>query len=169
MIAFAFLSCEKDDICAAETPTTPQLVLRFYDLADQDETKNVNGLYAYALDDVNNVILINELTVGTRDSILVPLRSDMNTTRFVLHKEFDLDDNGTPDDTSDDILLGNPEVITVNYEREDVFVSRACGYKTVFNNISFSVAVDSDNWIINSEIINPNVENENSAHVKIFH
>lgn len=163
------LSCEKDDICAEGTPTTPELIIRFYDLANQDETKTVAQLYAYVLDDSNNAFNINGLTIATRDSIGLPLRTDDNSTRFVLHQDFDIDDNGTPDDDSDDIILGNPDVVTVNYEREDLYVSRACGYKTIFNNISFSVELDGDNWILNSDITSANVENENSAHVKVFH
>lgn len=163
------LSCEKDDICAESTPTTPQLVIRFYDLASQDETKTVSGLFAYILDDDDVAISINGMGIATRDSIAIPLRTDMNSTRFVLHQDFEIDDNGTPEDPSDDIVLGNPEVVSVNYEREEVYVSRACGFKTIFNTITFSVDLDGDNWIINSEIINPNVENETSAHVKVFH
>jgi hypothetical protein len=169
LIILVLSGCEKDDICAEETPTTPELILRFYDLASQNDTKNVTGLFAYGLDDENNVIPFNGLTIGTNDSIAIPLRVDTNSTRFVLHKDFEIDDNGTPDDNTDDFLLGNPEVINVNYEREDVYVSRACGYKTIFNNISFSVDLDGDNWIINSEIIKPNVEYEIGAHVKIYH
>jgi len=169
IVTLIILSCEKDDICAESTPTTPQLVIRFYDITNQDDTKSVTGLFAYALDDVNNIVPINGMSVETRDSIAIPLRTDMNSTRFVLHRDFDIDDNGTPDDNTDDFLLGNPETITVNYEAEDVYVSRACGFKTVFNTISFSVAIDGDNWIINSEIIITNVENENAAHVKVFH
>mgnify|MGYP006353373257 FL=1 len=30
-VAFTFSSCEKDDICDANTPTTPRLVIGFYD------------------------------------------------------------------------------------------------------------------------------------------
>ena len=163
------LSCEKDDICAAETPTTPQLVLRFYDIASQDDTKVVTGLLAYTFDDMDNVIAILGEGIATRDSIAIPLRTDMNSTNFVLHRDYEIDDNGTPDDETDDIILGNPELITVNYEREDVYVSRACGYKTIFNSISFSVESDTDNWIVNSQIINTNVENQNAAHVQVFH
>ena len=79
------LSCEKDDICAAETPTTPQLILRFYDIASQDDTKVVTGLLAYTFDDMDNVIAILGEGIATRDSIAIPLRTDMNSTNFVLH------------------------------------------------------------------------------------
>ena len=163
------LSCEKDDICAETTPTTPELIIRFFDVAAVDETKNVTNLLAYVLDDDNFPIGIQGEFISSRDSIGIPLRTDMTSTRFVLHRDYEVDDNGTPDDPSDDFALGNPDVITVNYEPVEEYVSRACGFKTVFNNITFSVTLDGDNWIINSEIVNANVENENAAHVKVFH
>jgi hypothetical protein len=31
LFTVCFSSCEKDDICDANTPTTPQLVIEFYD------------------------------------------------------------------------------------------------------------------------------------------
>jgi len=168
-IAIAFQACEKDDICAEETPTTPHLIIRFYDITDTEAFKNVSGLLAYALDDDNNAIPIENMTVSSTDSITIPLRTDMTNTRFVLHKDYAIDNNGTPDDETDDILLGNPEMITINYVPEEVYVSRACGFKTVFNSIIFNVTQDGDNWIINSEVSNATIENENTAHVKVFH
>lgn len=162
-------SCEKDDICAAATATTPKFIIRLNDIASQEDTKNVTDLRVTGFDDNNEPVEISNLNVVTTDSINLPLRTDTNTTRFTFHKNYAIDTNGTPDDTSDDIELGNPDIVTVNYEREDVFVSRACGFKTIFNILSFSVENDGDNWIINSEIINATVENEITAHVKIFH
>lgn len=154
-----FYSCEKDDICAEGTPTTPQLIIRFYDLASPEDTKTVSGLFAYALDDQDNIIFINDLSQSSSDSIAIPLRTGMNSTRFVLHRDYD----------ASDLMEGNPEEITVNYDREDVYVSRACGFKTIFNTITFNVLDDGDNWILNSELVNTTVENENQAHVKVFH
>ena len=105
----------------------------------------------------------------TTDSIALPLRTDTDISKFTFHIDYAIDDNVTPEDPDDDIILGNPDVVTINYQREDVYVSRACGFKTIFNNVNFSFETDADNWIINSEIINANVENEFTAHIKIFH
>lgn len=168
IIALVF-SCEKDDICAEETQTTPQLVIRFYDVNDTDETQTVLGLLAYGLDDMNIPFGFQNEGVSTRDSIAIPLPLDTNTFSFVLHEDYEVDDNDTPDDTTDDTVLGNPDTITVTYEPEDVFVSRACGFKTVYNNITFTVTPDAENWIANSEIVINNVENQNAAHVQVFH
>jgi hypothetical protein len=165
----AFYSCEKDDICAESTPTTPKLIIRFYDISSQEDTKNASGLRVTAFDENNAGVLISNLNVVTTDSINLPLRTDADLTKFVLHKDYSVNDNGTPSDTSDDIILGNPDTITITYQREDVYVSRACGFRTIFNNIAFSFESDGDNWIVNSEIINSIIDNETTAHIKIFH
>lgn len=162
-------SCEKDDICAETTPTTPKLILRFYDITSQEDTKSVTGLRVTGLDENNEDIEISNLNIVTTDSINLPLRTDADVTKFTFHLDYEIDDNGTPDNSDDDITLGNPDIVTISYQREDVYVSRACGFKTIFNNLTISVELDGDNWIVNSEIINSVVENETTAHVKIFH
>jgi Family of unknown function (DUF6452) len=169
LLTLAFFNCEKDDICAENTPTTPQLIIRFYDISSQEDTKSVTGLRVTAFNENNVEVLISNLNIVTTDSISLPLRTDADLTKFVLYKDYSVDDNGTPSDTSDDIILGNPDTITITYLREDVYVSRACGFKTIFKNIAFSFESDGDNWIVNDEVINPIIDNETTAHVKIFH
>lgn len=159
-------SCEKDDICAETTPTTPKLILRFFDIASQDDTKDATGLRVTGLDQNNEEVEISNLNIVTTDSINLPLRTDANTTKFTFHKDYEAITNTEGDTIS---IEGNPDIVTINYEREDIYVSRACGFKTIFNIISFSVEDDGDKWILNSEIINSIVENEFTAHVKILH
>jgi len=154
----AFYSCEKDDICSESTPTTPKLIIRFYDISSQEETKNVTGLRVTAFDENNIEVLISNLNIVTTDSISLPLRTDANLTKFVLYKDY-----------VDDVTIGNPDTVTIRYEREDVYVSRACGFRTIFNNLTFSFENDGDNWIVNDEVINSLIDNETTAHVKIFH
>lgn len=169
LMAVLLSSCEKDDICAQATPTTPKLVLRFYDFGNQDEIKRASALRVTGLDDDNEEITISNLSVAITDSIAIPLRIDANESKFTFHLDYEIDDNDTPEDPSDDIISGNPDIVTINYQREEVYVSRACGFKTIFNALIINVEDDGDNWILTSEIINETVENEISAHVKIFH
>ncbi len=169
LILLSLARCEKDDICPEETPTTPHLIIRFYDLADTESVKNVNSLFAYALDPNDEIINFADLNIASTDSIVIPLQTNMMNTRFALHKDYAVDNNGTPEDPSDDMLLGNPDIITLSYQPEDVYVSRACGFRTVFNGIVFDVDLDGDNWIINSELQQVDIVNEFSAHVKVFH
>lgn len=68
----------------------------------------------------------------------------------------------------------NVDLFEVNYTRENVYVSRACGYKTVFtlndvNPITYSDNTNPDGtWIKNINIETNAIENENETHVKIY-
>jgi hypothetical protein len=101
----------------------------------------------------------------------LPLKTDANNTQFILVKEASIDDNGTPDDSTDDIIIGNYDTISINYSRTNIFVSRACGYKTIFENVTLTIVDDGDNWILSQQPLNPNqsVEDETTAHFNIFH
>ncbi|GAL77203.1 hypothetical protein JCM19274_4916 [Algibacter lectus] len=79
-----------------------------------------------------------------------------------------------PDDDTDDFLSdeSNIDIITINYSRTEVFVSRACGYKTIYENVTVQIESDEDNWIesiqppLNS---NQSVEDETETHFNLFH
>ena len=139
-----FSSCERDDICIDDI--TPHLIIRFYDVTDTTLVKSVNQLSVKLLD-----IEANYLSNSTTDSIALPLISSADVTRFVLTNET------------------NSDTITVNYIPEAVFVGRSCGFKSIFNDLALQRTDDGDNWIQSFKIITQQVENETSAHVKIFH
>ena len=50
-------------------------------------------------------------------------------------------------------------------------MSRACGYKTIFKNVTLTIEPDSDNWIKSRQPLNDNqsVEDEKETHFNIFH
>ena len=122
---------------------------------------------------VNNLLIVgNSLSYGiesSRDSISIPLRILENNTSYKLIKDYIINDNGTPDDLTDDFATGNEDEIIINYENEEIFISKACGFKNVFNNVNFGFTDDDDNWILNTSVINNKIENENDAHIHIFH
>ena len=160
-----FYGCERDDICPESTATTPKLIIRFYDITEQTETKRVLGLQVQGVDTDS----IYQFATST-DSLALPLKTDNNITSFILHKEYAIEDSGTPDDTSDDIISGNEDIINIQYSLEEVYVSRACGYKSIYKNVELRDEDDGDNWIKLIQIENPlTVDNETEAHVKIFH
>ena len=161
--------CERDDICSEDTQTTPKLIIRFYDIANPDEFKSVPQFYARGIGLENP--LGDYAGFSSNDSIALPLRTDMETTQYILHKNYEIDDNDTPDDTSDDIILGNQDIITINYQNDYIYVSRACGYKAIYNNAQLNAEPDSDNWILLSQPVNTDqsIENEKAAHFKIWH
>ncbi len=158
------ISCEKDDICVDEAANTPHLVIKFLSQSPPQIGK-----------DVPNLLIVGEgntLSYGiesTRDSILVPLKVLENNTSFRLIKDYAIDDNGTPTDTSDDFAVGNEDIVTITYETEEIYISKACGFKTIFKNVNFGFTADSDNWIATTTLLTTTIENENNAHVYIYH
>lgn len=158
------IGCEKDDICSDANANTPHLIIRFYNISNTSELKAVNNLKVNGLSNSEEIGITT-----TKDSIVLPLRVLNNNTLFSLTKDYTFNNNGTPDDTSDDITGGNPDEITISYDNEQVFISRACGYKNIYNNTTIGFTADSDNWILNTEIIQNTIENENNAHIHIYH
>jgi len=150
-------NCERDDICPESTATTPKLIIRFYDITEQTETKNVLALQIQGVDSEK----IYQSAVST-DSVALPLKTYENITSFKMHKNYVDDGNGN--------ISGNEDIINIQYSPEEVYVSRACGYKTIFNFDELIVVDDGDNWIELIQIEYPlTVDNETEAHVKIFH
>ncbi|WP_203258272.1 DUF6452 family protein [Hyunsoonleella ulvae] len=166
-------SCERDDLCPAATQTTARLFIEAFDVSIPDDSKNIFGLRIEGINEngESNGVLENYQGVSSSELIL-PLRTDADMTQYRLYQDSTINDNGTPDDTTDDFIEGNADVITITYIREDVFVSRACGFKTVFNNVQIEVDTDdTDQWIQSIRAVNDNqiVENEAEAHFILLH
>ena len=163
-------SCERDDICEEDKPTTPRLIIDFKDLVNPESPKNVFSFRVEDADDSSHY-LEDYNDVKTSKAIL-PLKTTENSTQFALYEDFnEIDDNGTPDDDTDDIDLSNKDIITITYAREDIYVSRACGYKTIFKNVIITVEDDGNNWIQLIQSINDNqsIEDETTTHFNILH
>ena len=166
MVIAGIWSCERDDICSDATPTTPHLIIRFYDANEPDELKAVRRLSVRALNDDDTELDDFVYNIDT-DSLVIPLRIDgegvPTISRFILEKDTDfrLD---TLDTTTNNI-----DIITVSYTPQFIYVSRACGYKSIFNDLVVSRETDDDNWILEREIINTTIDNETQAHVIFRH
>ncbi|MBU3822367.1 hypothetical protein KO566_09865 [Flavobacteriaceae bacterium XHP0103] len=161
-------SCERDDICPESTPTTPKLIIEFY---NNNAPENLKAVPKLRVQGINNNEALPGYDIVNTNNIELPLRTDTIATQYKLHNNYSINDNGTPNDTSDDFLNGNEDIITIKYNTEQIFVSRACGYKTIFNNVSLTIEEDSNNWIISRQSVNDNqsVEDETTVHFYIFH
>ena len=154
-----FSGCEKDDICSDTTPTTPRLVIEFYDVTNLTETKNVSNL-VLKTNGVTETVLFNAVS-----KIYVPFDTTTDTVQFQLIQ------NGGDTDTTND----NIDNITMNYTRTTQYVSRACGYKLNFvlnptNGFSFTDATPNDGlWIQTMGISETTITNENEVHVKLYY
>ncbi|PKQ44129.1 DUF6452 family protein [Confluentibacter flavum] len=163
------ISCERDDICPESTPTTPKLIIEFYDSANPESVKFVPQIRVQG---VNNDGVLEGYNAANVQKLELPLRTDTTATQYRLHRNYSINNGGTPDDPSDDFPNGNEDIITIKYTTEQVFVSRACGYKTVFKNVSLTIEPDTnpDNWILSRQSVtdNQSVEDETTAHFYLF-
>ena len=165
-------SCEKDDICGADTPTTPRLVVEFYD--NTNVLKAVTNLKVIAEGQENGIVFNPTGTDVTRyltsaRKISIPLDTSADTIKyqFILNA------------ASPDPGLIYTDTLQFNYSRQTVFISRACGYNVVYH---LNNSVDLPNpyvlnndpnafegsWIQNIDIENYNLISENETHVKIY-
>lgn len=164
LLCFAVTNCEKDDICSESTETTPKMHIAFYDInfPSTDTPKNVTRLRVTGIGDPDPGVLTGYDATNSSEAFL-PLKTTENTTQYVLHRNYRFDDNGD--------VLGNPDTITVSYVRKEIYVSRACGYKTIFENVVLTVLDDGNKWIQLAQAENDNqtVENESNIHYKIYH
>lgn len=169
VFTFGLSSCEKDDICDGNTPTTPRLVVTFYDSATPTRTKAVNNLKVIG-EGMDEGIVFNEAlpvtdttryyTSGTTVSLPLKVNDSVVSFRFILNA-------ASPIASS-----RNTDVLTIYYNSQNVYVSRACGFKTIFelkNPPFLRTDPDGDTiWMTEVELENPNIESEDETHIKVY-
>jgi hypothetical protein len=168
LFTFGLSGCEKDDICDANTPTTPRLIITFYSSTPPFVQQPVTRLKVIGEDRTEGIIFNKNADEENRylvssDSIAIPLRidSDSVTYSFILNSG------------STNAALTNTDELKFNYTRQNVYVSRACGFKTIYKLDTQTPIVRTDSgadglWIQDIQIQNTNIEFENETHVKIY-
>ena len=155
LLTITFSSCEKDDVCTDET--TPRLILEFYDISNPANLKNVLNL---------KVTGEGQTELGTYNGVNIvelPLDITNDITKYSLILN------------SASSTGANEDFLQFNYTRQNVFVSRACGYKTIFElNATPNGVIKTDSttpdgfWIQDINIVTTNIETENETHIKIY-
>jgi len=155
LLTITFSGCEKDDICTDET--TPRLVLEFYDISNPANSKTVLNLL---------VTGEGQMALGTFNGVNkveLPLDITNDITKYSLILN------------SASLTGANEDLLQFNYTRQNVFVSRACGYKTIFElNATPNGVIKTDTttpdgfWIQDINIVTTNIETENETHIKIY-
>ena len=153
----SFSSCEKDDICDAATATTPKLIIEFYDILNPTVLKNVTNLAVKEIGNTSAVISFNSVS-----KIQLPLKTNEVITKysFILN--------------STDVTIDNEDFLQFKYTPQNVFVSRACGFKTIFTldpttpYIKTETSTPDGYWIRNITVGTSNITTENETHIKIY-
>lgn len=147
--------CQKDDICAEATPTTPLLVIRFYDFNNPSELKPVQGLNLIA-EGRTDSLFVEERTI---DSIAIPLKTFQNTTNYQFIRN--VGHEGAP----------NSDQLNFSYFSNQIYVSKACGFKAEYLDLQVLKVSEpgNENWIKNVVVLQTIIEDETRAHLYIFH
>jgi hypothetical protein len=151
-----FISCERDDICAEATVTTPKLVIDFF---FDDNTQGVRNVVDLEVREVNKDTS-DVFGVFNASSIAIPLKTDAIETSYV----FNLN--------SQDESGGLTDTLIFSYATERIYVNRACGFKVNFIDFSARLVNPSDNpegWVQNIRIDESIIENESETHLSIFY
>ena len=159
-------SCESDDICDPDTPTTPRLSITFYD--DKFALKPVTNLRVQGVGMEDALPLFNGVS-----TIQVPLNISENSAKYGFTLNYDANNPDNPNTFTD--------TLEFNYTRQTLYVSRACGYKMNFTlnpndsiprpvilNNNPDVLVDG-NWMKLIQVIDYNVINENETQINIYY
>jgi hypothetical protein len=156
VLSVTFSSCEKDDICDAATETTPKLIIEFYDILNPTVLKKVTNLA------VKEVGSTSVLSFNSESEIQLPLKTNEDITKYSLILN------------STDVTIDNEDFLQFNYTRQNIFVSRACGYKTIFTldpttaYIKTETSTPDGYWIRNITVETSNITTENETHIKIY-
>lgn len=142
-------SCE-DDFCS--DTTTPNLIIDFLDNDNRDSIKEIE-LIVWA--NTTGDTIYND-TYSASGDLELPLDTQNESVTYHFSKQ-----------SEDDTETGSTEDIIINYTTEDIFVSKDCGFKSVFNNLTISAT--NNDWLLDSETTTNSITNETEVHVKVYH
>ncbi len=148
-----FSGCTRDDICPEETATTPLLIITFNDIANPTQRKAVTDL-TVETSEANTTAVITQTTT---DSIAIPLRNAAALTMY----RFIRDDEGPNPNT---------DFVSFTYSTEDIYVNRACAFKTIYHELDMTVQNEGTaNWILQFQLLITDIEDETQTHITILH
>lgn len=148
------VSCERDDICSEAFQVTPRLIIEFYDINEPEVPKTVNDLSVFVAGE-------DTIAIGNADRIEVPLKTNQQSTRYQFIR------------LSNNEEFINADEINFTYATRDVYVNRACGYKTVFLDFQANRIIEENplnNWLRSLQVQQNTIDNDqDEAHLFIFH
>jgi len=152
-------SCERDDLCTPDQSTSPRMVVVFKDatapslikVAPQLRVKVLGSSEFAPLDFEGNTFK------EAADTIYLPLRNFDDETIYSFQRE-------------NEINL-NSDIITFDYNPEEEYVSRACGFKIDYLELDADLNIETPNnpWISSINVIDATINDSNEVHVEIYH
>ena len=152
-------SCEKDDLCTAGDIASPRMVVVFKDAAIPTLIKEVEQLRVRVLGATDFAPLDFEgsTLLETADTIYLPLRNFDDLTIYSFQRD---NDDGF-----------NSDSIDFGYDRDSVYVNRACGFKNDYLDLTADLNLETpDNpWIQDIIVVDQTINDSNEVHVEIYH
>lgn len=141
-----FNACEENDICV--DPKTPQLIIKFNN--EKNPKEKMDSLFV-SIKNSDNTYTPIVGGVG-KDSIFIslPLNKTNHTTITISKRR---------------VVYDYLDIITINYDYRTEFVSKACGFKAVYNLLS--IESPTHNFIKSYKILKNEVTDQISAHIQL--
>lgn len=152
IISILVLSCSKDDFCYSKN-ATPKLNIGFYSAANNDSIKGIDSiLYVWP----NKKPIFENYKRNGITRITIPLNTSDSSTTYNIGIKHNND------------TIKSKFIIT--YKSKEEYVSRSCGYRVTFENLTIKNNSTNKTWIkgFTPAELN-NINNQDSIHVKIFH
>lgn len=144
ILGFLLTSCENDDDVCVSGEATPRLKIKFK--SADNKVLTLESLYLDVDYGNNNILTVVEAT--KIDSVLVPIRvDDAGFTELYVRKTKN----------------GKVSKIKLNYNTTSEYVSPACGFKRLYQNLTGTL--ETANPVTKVELNQNQIINENKAHL----
>lgn len=144
ILGFLLTSCENDDDVCVSGEATPRLKIKFK--SADNKVLTLDSLYLDVDYGNNNILTV--VRAAKVDSALIPIRvDDAGFTELYVRKT----------------KKGNVSKIKLNYNTTSEYVSPACGFKRLYQNLSGTL--ETANPVTKVELNQNQIINENKAHL----
>ena len=144
ILGFLLTSCEKDDDVCVSGEATPRLKIKFK--SADNKVLTLDSLYLDVDYGNNNILTV--VKAAKVDSALIPIRvDDAGFTELYVRKT----------------KKGSVSKIKLNYNTTSEYVSPACGFKRLYQNLSGTL--ETANPVTKVELNQNQIINENKAHL----
>jgi len=159
---WSYYGCERDDICSDSTQKTALMTINFLDIDDDTVDKAVPSLQVQVLNAKEADFVKPEIAVDLT-TITLPLDTTKNGTTFYLTANSGVTEN--------DISIANTDTLSVVYERNHLYINRACGYRIIFNKLNEikEERTEDQDWIKEVFVEKTTVDLNEEIHIIIRH
>lgn len=156
LLALGLSACEKDDICSGSESETPNVVIRLFDRLDPEIPKAAVKIAAIA-EGFNDTLIFRSTS-----AIDLPLQINTSETTWnlVLY---------VPNVSNDTTHFRDQ--LRFTYTPEALYVSKACGYKTIFHefNAVKTTPISNETWIRSINRLTNELTNTDNAHLQLYY